>query len=323
MVRIGILGCSNIAYTRFVPAAKRVKEAELVCAAEEYDKTKLEKFCSDCGVAPEESFDALIARDDIDAVYVPQPPALHYKWAKKALEAGKHVLVEKPATVSFDLTSDLVETAKKNSLALHENYMFVYHSQIAAIRKLVEEGRIGDVKMYRMSFGFPMRQANDFRYDRALGGGALLDAGGYAVKLSCVLLGDTVKVDSARLTGLSGYEVDMYGSFTIADEKGITVQASFGMDLGYQCRLEIWGSTGTLTANRIFTAGDGVEPEVEIQTNAGKDHIVLPADSHFERSIEHFIEEINDNGAREKMYKEMLLQARVMDEVKKVAESNL
>ena len=95
------------------------------------------------------------------------------------------------------------------------------------------------------------------------------------------------------------------------------------MDLGYQCRLEIWGTTGTLTANRIFTAGDGVEPEVEIQTNAGKDHIVLPADSHFERSIEHFIEEINDNGAREKMYKEMLLQARVMDEVKKVAESNL
>ena len=108
--------------------------------------------------------------------------------------------------------------------------MFQYHAQIAEIRKLLKEGLVGDIRLMKASFGFPLRAANDFRYNKALGGGALLDAAGYVTKLARLMLGSTVKVDTATLNGLEGYEVDMYGSATYSNEEGDVLQGSFSMD---------------------------------------------------------------------------------------------
>ena len=242
MHKLGILGCSEIAFNRFMPAAAKVEGLRAVCVAEEYDASKLKPFCERFDLEAECSFESILAREDIDCVYIPQPPALHYKWAMKALECGKHVLVEKPSTTSMADTKALLETATAKGLALHENYMFQYHAQIGAIRSLIESGEIGEVRMYRLSFGFPKRKDKDFRYNRALGGGALLDAGGYTLRLAAILLGDSVHVDTACLCSLEGYEVDMFGGAMLSNDDGLIAQIGFGMDCAYQCRLEVWGS---------------------------------------------------------------------------------
>ena len=195
------------------------------------------------------------------------------------------MLIEKPSTTTLADSERLVREARERGLALHENYMFQYHAQLEDIAGLLDEGVVGDVRLYRADFGFPLRAANDFRYLRELGGGALLDAGGYVIKLATLLLGPTARVEAAELRSLPGYEVDMVGSVTLVNDEGLVFQGGFGMDCGYRCRMEVWGSTGTLTTDRVFTAPTGFVPHALVQTNAGVSDIEMRADAHFEKSI--------------------------------------
>ena len=320
MVKLGILGCSDIAFKRFMPATGNIDDLKVIVVGEEYDRKKLEPFCNEYNLESEDSFAHLLSRKDIDAVYIPQPPALHYKWAKQALENGKHVLVEKPSTVSYSLSKELVDTASELDLTLHENYMFQYHSQISAIKEIVSNGEIGDIRLVRADFGFPLRAKNDFRYSKAMGGGALLDAGGYTAKLATIFLGKTVKVDTAQLSYLSDYEVDMYGNASLSNSAGIVCQIGFGMDCSYQCSLEIWGSRGRLYTNRIFTAPDNYQPIIKIESSTGINEIILPTDSHFQHSIERFMLGMNDRKIRKEMYEEILLQAKLVNDIRELGE---
>lgn len=316
MIRIGILGCSEIAFRRFLPALQEVSDICAVAVAEEYAPAKLNSFCSTYPIERMNSFEQLLRREDIDAIYVPQPPALHYKWAMKALEAGRHVLVEKPSTTCYEDSYKLVNTAKKEKLALHENYMFKYHSQISRIKKLIDSGEVGELRLIRANFGFPMRAQNDFRYNKALGGGALLDAGGYTIKLATELLGPTIKVNSAQLSGKSGFEVDIFGNASFSNADGLVCQVGFGMDCQYMCSLDVWGSTGRLFTNRIFTAPVGFKPIVLIEKGAEKKELVLSEDSSFAHSIEAFKEEITNPEKRPAIYEEILLQAKLVDQLR-------
>lgn len=320
MIRLGIIGCAEIAFRRFMPAVKDIKNVQAVAVAEEYDRTKLEQFCKHYDLEAEDSFERLLAREDIDAVYVPQPPAYHYRWAKAALERGKHVLIEKPSTTGYFLSKELTDIAGSRGLALHENYMFQYHSQIETIRKILSDGRIGDVRLMKANFGFPLRAQNDFRYNKKLGGGALLDAAGYTVKLASVMLGETVKVDTAKLNYIPGFEVDMYGSASLSNSEGVVFQAGFGMDCAYQCNFEIWGSKGRIYTDRIFTAPADYRPQIRIETNQEVKVIGLEADSHFQHSIEQFLMEITDDVYRKEMYKEITLQAKLIDDIRALGE---
>lgn len=323
MINLGIIGCAEIAFRRFIPASLQVSEFKAVAVAEEYAPGKLEQFEETYGIEGYNSFDKILGDPSIDAVYIPQPPALHYKWAKKALEEGKHVLVEKPSTTSYEDTADLVKTAREKGLALHENYMFAYHLQIEQIKKMLDDKVIGDVRQISAQFGFPMREKNDFRYVKDLGGGALLDAGGYTLKLATILLGDSIKVDSAHLNYMDGFEVDMYGNVAVSNDEGTVCFLGFGMDCGYRCSLEVWGSKGRLYTNRIFTAPETLEPVVFIETAEGTSEKTLDKDMHFKHSIEKFVSEISSSEEREKMYDAMLLQAKLVDEVRAKSEGKI
>lgn len=315
MINLGILGCSEIAFRRFMPAAESLNELNICSIAEEYDKSKLIEFCNTYKLDVKDNFKKLISDKKINAVYIPQPPALHYKWAKYALERGVHVLVEKPSTISYGQSKELVDIARKNNLALHENYMFQYHSQVNKIKEIINSGILGSIRLFRADFGFPKRPSNDFRYNKSLGGGALLDAGGYAVKLATILLGDTIKVDSAMLNYVPECEVDMYGSASLSNSSGQVIQIGFGMDNSYRCNLDIWGSSGHLYTNRIFTSPENYNPIINIECSDGNKEIVLEPDTHFKHSIETFIKETTDKISREQMYDSILLQSNLIDEI--------
>ena len=236
------------------------------------------------------------------------------------MEHGKHVFVEKPSTTDVADTNALIELAKTKNLALHENYMFVYHDQLKALNDVVASGEIGDVRLYRISFGFPLRAQNDFRYNKALGGGALIDAGGYTIKYASYLLGETAKLTTAHLNYLDEFEVDMYGSATMVNDKVVTAQLAFGMDNDYKCEIEIWGSKGTITSNRILTAPAGFEPEYTIKKNQDYETRKLPVDDAFRKSIELFGRCIEDEEIRQKEYALVGTESRLLTEFKKMAE---
>lgn len=312
MIKIGILGAADIAYRMFLPSLLKSNKFECVgVASTNQDKRK--KFENDFGIKCFDSYDELINNDQVDAVYIPLPPALHHKWAKKALENGKHVFLEKPSTTSFRDTSDLVELAKFKDLVIQENYMFQYHSQLKSIREFVESGIIGDIRLIKSSFGFPLREKDDFRYSKELGGGAILDAGGYVVKLANIMLGNSIKLMTATNNSIPGFNVDMYGSVTFTNDEKVIFQGSYGMDCFYQCSLEIWGSKGKLYTNRIFTAPETLQPILLIEKQNEKEEIILESDSHFSNSIEMFYEAIKNRQIRDRLAGELLLQAKLID----------
>ena len=314
-MRIGILGTSEIAFRRFLPALAENGDFTYAGVASRMPE-KGKPFREQYGGGIYDGYDALLSDESIEAVYVPLPPALHYEWGKKALEAGKHLFLEKPSTTAAKDTKALLELATEKGLAVHENYMFQYHAQINAITDIVKSGRIGEVRLYRLAFGFPRRAANDFRYDKSLGGGALLDCGGYTLKLASLLLGDTAKVVYSQLNYTDAFDVDLYGSAALVNDAGVTAQVSFGMDNSYKCELEIWGSKGCITTGRIFTAPTGFEPTAEVRAGNETETVRLPADDAFAGSIAHFARCIRDEGTREENYQAILRQAELVDTVR-------
>lgn len=344
IMRIGIICPSEIALRRFMPALHQVPELEFVglgiCNAQERfgdalpaediinatisaEREKAQVFIDQYGGKIFDSYYSIVTSDEIEAIYIPLPPALHYKWAKIALEKGKHVLVEKPATISLSDSRELVEIAKQKRLALHENYMFMFHDQLDAIENILASGEIGEIRLLRICFGFPMRQANDFRYVKSLGGGALIDAGGYTIKYATRLLGEGVKIDYARMNSIDGFEVDMYGSAALSNSQGLTAQISFGMDNNYKCELEVWGSKGCLSTGRVLTAPAGFEPTVTIRKGNEEEVRSLPADDAFRKSIEHFIKCITVEKERILNYEKIVMQAKLVDEFKVLAEKHV
>lgn len=311
-MRLGILGTADIAYRRFLPALQMCPEITYAgVASRQLEKT--ERFVEAYGGQGYPSYEALLADQKIDAVYVPLPPALHYEWGEKVLGSGKHLLMEKPFTICQRDTETLLALAEKKNLAVHENYMFLYHSQLQTIRELIANRELGELRLLRMSFGFPKRGEDDFRYQKELGGGALLDCGGYPVRLALELLGNTVQVVQAKLSQPVGYEVDLYGSAVLENDKGACAQIAFGMDNSYKCELEIWGSAGSCQADRIFTAPPDHPVELKLKIHGGEQTIAVGTDNAFLKSIRTFYRMCAQKALREKNVAEIRKQSCLTD----------
>ncbi len=329
-IKIGIISPSEIAFRRFMPAITKLSENfEFVGLAiaskeewngkyneeiKEIELLKTRKFIDQYGGKVFFSYKELITASNVDAIYLPLPPGLHFKWASLALKNKKHVLIEKPSTTKLEDTKKLINIAKENNLALHENYMFIYHSQIEKIKELIDSKIIGDTRLIRANFGFPKRAENDFRYNKELGGGALLDCAGYPIRLMSYLLGDDIHVDASKLF-FNEKDVDLYGSVQLSTSEQVA-QIAYGMDNSYKCDIEIWGSIGTISTNRVFTAPDSLEVDINVKTNNDEKQIHLKKDDTFKKSIQTFLNAINDENRRNMIFKNMENQMRLIEEVR-------
>lgn len=313
-VNLGILGTSDVAFRRFLPALSDSIHFKYAGVASR-DISKTRRFTDSFGGIGYESYDSMLDDQSIEAVYLPLPPALHFEWAMKALDKGKHILVEKPFSTTFSDTINILDRANLKDLAVHENYMFIYHNQLHLIKDMINEGIIGDVRLYRAAFGFPIRKSDDFRYKKDLGGGALLDCGGYPIKLASYFLGESAKVVSSKLHFDPKFEVDMSGSATLTNDAGDVFQIGFGMDNSYKCELEVWGSKGTLKANRIFTAGIDFNPTFILETNEGSKEINVNMDDQFKKSIQVFHNSISNKNNRLSISMEIKKQASLIESI--------
>ena len=334
MIRIGVLGTSSIAERRMIPAimkepsfqyagvAYSTKEEMGFGGTEEAFQLLLEKkkqkafrFQGSFGGQIWAGYQIMLSDPKLDAVYIALPPALHFRWAKMAVESGKHALLEKPFTTSVQDTEALIKLAQEKKTAVIENYGFPLHAQMDLIRQWIAEGAIGELRQVRAAFCFPHRDSQDFRYCRELGGGALLDCGGYTLKAATAILGPDVEVLAAFSQGLPGHEVDMMGNVLLRNQNGICAQLVYGMDHDYRCELEIWGNRGSITASRIFTAPDGFMAPVELKTASGTEERTA-SDDQFQRVVQQFEQCINDETVRLQTMEEVLLQGQLTQRVR-------
>ncbi len=319
MHHFGIICPADIAMRRFLPALQKVSDIDFIGVGVHSNRDKAFEITQKYGGKIFDDYESIVSNSDIDSIYIPLPPALHFEWAKKALLCGKHILLEKPAVLSKKQAEELIELANDRHLAVHENYMFLFHKQIAEIQKLLASKTIGDIRLITLCFGFPRRAQNDFRYNKELGGGALFDAGGYVIKMASLLLGDSAQIVQAFLKNEEDVGVDLYGSGTMINDEGAIVQFSFGMDNDYRCSLEAWGSKGSVKTGRVFTAPDQYIPSYVIIRNGTSETYTLPADDAFKNSIDFFLTCIQDEDARKQNYKTIIKQAFYVDRFRSLA----
>ncbi|WP_331719223.1 Gfo/Idh/MocA family oxidoreductase [Streptomyces sp. NBC_00158] len=315
-VRVGVLGCADIARRRMLPALRECPGTELVAVASR-DAAKARATAGEAGCAAVTGYRELLERDDVDAVYVPLPAALHAEWVEAALRAGKHVLAEKPLTTDLAATRRLLALAESTGRVLRENVMFVHHPQHAAVRGLLEDGAIGELRSFRAEFTIPRLPGTDIRYDAALGGGALWDNGVYPVRAALHFLGDRLEAVGAVLVhGGPGRAVDTAGTALLRTPGGVTAQLAFGLDHGYRSAYEITGSEGRVIVDRAFTPPAGHPSQVRLERRTGTEEIALPPADQVLATVAAFAAAVRTGAAPDPA---VLRQAELLEAVRRAA----
>lgn len=286
-LRFGVIGCSAFGARTMLPAI-RDTPGVLLTAVASRDRAKAAAFAERFHCDPVTGYENLLLRQDVDAVYIALPNALHHEAAVAALECGKHVLAEKPLATTVRDTVELTRLAAARGLVLRENFGFLHHGQHRRVRSLVREGRIGRLRHFSSSFCFPPLPGDDIRYRPELGGGALLDVGVYPVRAMQYFLGDDLTVAGAVLRRDPASGVDVSGSFVACSADGVIATGDFGFEHGFGSRYRLWGSTGQLTVERAFTPPPWYAPVLRMVSQDLVEELTLPAEHQLSAGVSAF-----------------------------------
>ena len=251
-VRWGILGAANFALHHMGPAIHAAKGATLagLATSDPAKAAGFQAFAPDLKVF--DSYDALLASSDIDAVYIPLPNHLHVDWSLKALAAGKHVLCEKPMTLKADEFDQLIAARDKSGLLAAEAYMIVHHPQFIRARELVQGGAIGNLRHVDAAFSYYNDDTGNIRNQADKGGGGLRDIGVYIIGAARFVSGaEPEKVTHARIDYQNG--VDTYAQFA-ADFPGFSYQGMVSTRLSPRQEVTFHGDKGVLRLTCPFNA---------------------------------------------------------------------
>ena len=272
-IRWGILGTANIARWGMIPGMKLAKNCELYAVAGR-SAEKAKKYCEDFGFKKfYSSYDELLQDKDVEAVYIPLPNNLHIEWVKKALDAKKHVLCEKPLALNCEEAKQMYECAQKNGVYLMEAYAYLHSPYVKSLVKDVKSGLIGDVDFIDTAF-ITQGYKEDFRLHKELGGGAMYDLGCYCTTMILSLIDSQVESvkASADFTDLG---VDSLTTASVKFKNGASASFTVGMCLGTNTnsrydRLYVHGSKGVIKSDVEYNQ----EGKISYTIISGKKKIV-------------------------------------------------
>jgi predicted dehydrogenase len=286
-LRWGILGAANFARNHMGPAIHAAKGAQLVGLA----TSSAEKAAGFQTFAPElqiyAAYEGLLADPQVDAVYVPLPNHLHVEWTKKALDAGKHVLCEKPIALAADDIDGLIAARDAAGKLAAEAYMIVHHPQFIRARALVQGGAIGTLMHVEAAFSFYNDDVGNIRNRPEAGGGGLRDIGAYTMGAARFVSGqEPAAVPYANLRYENG--VDVFAQFA-AQFPGFTFQSMVSMRLFPRQSIVFHGDKGVLTLSCPFNANVFDIAELTLE-NDGLTTVSerWPAVNHYINQVENF-----------------------------------
>ena len=198
MLRVGVLGAARIAPLALIKPSKDNPDV-VVTAVAARDGSRARAFAAKNGIERvHDSYEALIADPDLDAIYNPLPNGLHGRWTRAAIDAGKHVLCEKPFTANAAEAREIAALAARSDRVVMEAFHYRYHPLALRTEQIIASGALGKLKRVEAALCFPLPKFSDIRYNYALAGGALMDAGCYAVHMARTFGGSTPEVTWAH-----------------------------------------------------------------------------------------------------------------------------
>ena len=255
-LRVGLLSTANI--NRLVLGGAGASDDVEVVAVASRNEARAEAYAREHGIPRAHgSYEELLADDGVDAVYVSLPNSLHVDWSVQALEAGKHVLCEKPLARRPEEVARAFDAAERAGRVLAEAFMYRHHPQTKRIAELVRDGAVGEPRTIRAVFSFPLADVENIRMKPELEGGALMDVGCYCVSGARLLAGEPERVYGEQRLGGGGVDTTFAGVLRFPGDVVGVFHCS--MDLPSRQELEVLGTEGTLLVQapwRVDFGGD-------------------------------------------------------------------
>jgi xylose dehydrogenase (NAD/NADP) len=318
-VRWGLLSTARINQA-LIPGIRAAEGARLTAVASR-DGATASAYADSFGI-PEwfGSYEAMLESDAVDAVYVSLPNSMHVDWSMRSLEAGKHVLCEKPMSRRVADVERAFDAAERAERLLMEAFMWRYHDQTAVIERLIGEGAIGELVSVHTEFSFGLApDSGDVRWDPALEGGALMDIGCYCVSGLRLLLGEPSRVTAESVTGGPGEGVDGRMSAVLRFDGDRLGSFDCAMDSAPRSRLEAVGSEARLITTDPWHGG---APDlVRVTADGGQERMTVTAVDPYAREVEDFCRAVVDGGTPRLGRADAVAQARVIEALYASAEA--
>ena len=322
-VKWGVLGTAGIAAGCTIPGMQKAEGCELYAIAGRSLK-KAEEFKERFGfVKAYEGYEALLADPEVEAVYIPLPNNIHCEWVVKALEAGKHVLCEKPIAMNETELRKMFAASKKNDRILAEAFAYLHSPYVAALKDVIDSGEIGEVDYIDTAF-LTQDYSEDFRLHKELGGGGIYDIGCYCTSMILTLIDSELEYIKADAE-LDKTGVDHMASVLLKFKNGARASFNAGMMLGTDTcdrydRLFIHGSKGYIRSNVEYNEEGSLEFSVTVKNENGdrvERKVQVDSASNYSLEIERFSKAVRGEAelliTEEFSIKNMRLLDRILD----------
>ena len=314
MIRFGILSTARI--NRLVLAGARESERVEVAAVASRDLARAEAYAREWGIERAYgSYEELLADPDLDAVYNPLPNSLHVEWSIRALEAGKHVLCEKPLSRRPEDVERAFDVADRTGRLLTEAFMYRHNPQTARLKELVTGGAIGELRVVRTAFSFTIGDRSNIRLAADLDGGALMDVGCYCVSGSRLLAGEPESVFGTSVVE-AGVDTVFAATMTFPDD--VIAQFDCGFTLPMRDELEAVGSEGSIFLDDPWHCRN---PVIEVRREGGVELIELEPVDSYRLELENLADAIRGDSELLLGRDDAVHQARAIDALYRSADS--
>ena len=315
-LRLGLLSTARINGSILAAAAAGGRAAVVAVASR--DLARAQAYAAEHGIPRAHgSYEALLEDTDVDAVYVPLPNRLHHEWTMHGLEAGKHVLVEKPYSRRPADVDEAFAEADRRGLVLMEAFMYRHHPQTSIVTDLVASGAIGRPRLLKADFSFHLDNPDDVRAKPELDGGSLMDVGCYCVSGLRLIAGEPGEATGEQLLGSTGIDMSFRGALRFAD--GVVGLLHCSFESARTQELEVVGEDGRLRVEAPWRPDWGgavlVTRGEEVTT------IAVPEADSFVCELENFADAVAGVAPPLLGREDALGQARAIDALYRAAES--
>lgn len=322
MVRFGILSTAKIGYQHVVPAIGQADNAQLVAIASR-DAKKASKMAAHFNAPLAfDTYEAMLASDDIDAVYIPLPTSHHVEWTLNAIKAGKHVLCEKPISLKASDINKLIKARDKAGVVVSEAFMVTYHPQWLKVRELLAKGVIGQLRMIDSSFTYFNKDANNMRNRPELGGGALPDIGVYPTVAARFATGQEPVALTATVEFDPLFGTDRYAHSQIEFD-GFDMRMYVSTQMGNRQTMVFHGDKGFIELSAPFNSNLYEGDEVRVHNSAHNETRIyrFTGVNQYKNQIEAFAKAVSSPKSKVFSLEDSVLNQKVIDAVYKAGKS--
>lgn len=318
MASIMFLGYSNLVKGRILPILKKAGFTEVSIA--KYEGQPWDEDYKNCGlpVTCYDHYEEGLANFKGDVVYVSTVNSTHVQYGKKSLQAGFNTIIDKPATSTFEEAKDLVELAKSKGLFVGESTVYLEHPQLATIKQIFANNDDAP-KMLTVHFTMPPFKPENFRYQKSLGGGAIMDTAPYAVSVARYFLGGEPEQVFCIVNERHNDGLDIEYSLLMQYADGNSMIGHFGFNTEYINQVFLMGNRTNVTVNRIFTIPDNMENELVVNHMNECSKVTTPSGNNFELYLKKALQSIqakNYNDAYQSMLSDAKVKQMIINNIK-------